>query len=228
MKQIAFIAYVLYTTSLSAQVLSLDDEIERVNSILLDSLTLEEIVDRAMRKAPYLKASEIELKKKEVNLKIVRKSWLRDLRFGINFFDVTTSAGENQQTITSTTIFPNMGMSLSMSPETFVNRRNNVKTAKLEYQMFSQLYQNEKLSFKMDIVNKYYSYLETLKIQKILEKEHENGIQQLMIVEERFKQGELRVESLLDAQKGLRDLEQQLIKNKTSLLKSRSELNACL
>ncbi len=224
MKKILSTSYAFLFSFICLSQITVDQEIERVNNLLLDSITLEEIIDRAFENSPFLKSAAIEVERRALDIKKEKRSWLRELRFGFNFLDVSTSVNEQQQNVTTTSVLPNFGVSLTMSPETFVNRKTNIKDAKLNYQRFKRSLENERQNLKIQLITKYYNYLESLELHKIIEKSKENSIQQLLVIEERFKKGEIRIDAVLVAQKGLSDIEQALIKNFNRIKKLKKEL----
>ena len=116
-----------------------------------------------------------------------KRKWLSSLRFGVNFFNVNTTIDENNNSVTSAGLLPNLGLTIGIDPEKIINRKSYVREAQYDVKRAENRIETTKREIKGLIIDLYYKYLEALKIVEIRQNSYETQLQQVTLLEEKFK-----------------------------------------
>ena len=201
-----------YTTS--AQ--DVKEEIANIESILNNEVIIDSLVAVAIRESYLLKSYDAERLQQEENVLQEKRKWLSSLRFGVNFFNVNTTIDENNNSVTSAGLLPNLGLTIGIDPEKIINRKSYVREAQYDVKRAENRIETTKREIKGLIIDLYYKYLEALKIVEIRQNSYETQLQQVTLLEEKFKNGQSRLDELLNVQSALNLSEESVMKARLS------------
>ena len=204
------------------------EEILRVAHILKDQSILDSLVDQVIAHSEVLKAFDSDKALYEEELLQKKRNWISSFRFGVNLFSVNTVASSDNTSVTTTGVLPNLGITLSVDPEKFVNRRSSMRQARIKYERAHHQQQAQKQTLKVYFMNQYYEYLELL--EAVLMKKHiqETREQQYLTSEVAFKSGNIRYEQLMIVQNQFQLAELDVMKTYIQSLRKRSEIEIIL
>lgn len=202
-------------------------EILRVAHILQEPHILDSLVDKAVENSPTLKAFTHDQALYQEEYLQKKRNWISSFRIGVNIFSVNTVATE-EQSVTTTGVLPNLGVTLSIDPEKFVNRKSYMRQAHQKYLRSVQQQGAQRQTLKVYIMNQYYEYLELL--EGTLMKKHilETRQQQYLTSEVSFKNGNIQYDQLMIIQNGMQLAEQDVMKSHIQSLKKRNEIEIIL
>ncbi len=107
------------------------EEKHLVEVLLEDTAALDTLVDKMIRHAYVLKASEAELAQKHEIIAQEKRSWLSTFIMGVSLYNQSTAYDErNGSSVTTAGVLPSLGVSLSINPEKLVNVPSNIRIAR--------------------------------------------------------------------------------------------------
>ncbi len=206
---------------------STQQEIFRVVHILQDPDILDSLVAKAVGNSPTLRGFEHDQALYEEEYLQQQRNWVSSFRLGLNIFSMSTVASEDQS-VTTTGVLPNIGVTLSIDPEKFINRKSYMRQARQKYMRSVQQQAAQQQTLKVYIMNQYFEYLELL--EGTLMKQHilETRQQQYLTAEVAFKNGNIEYDNLMIIQNGMQLAEQDVMKAHIQSLKKRSEIEIIL
>ena len=123
---------------------------------------------------------------------------------------------ENNNSVTSAGLLPNLGLTIGIDPEKIINRKSYVREAQYDVKRAENRIETTKREIKGLIIDLYYKYLEALKIVEIRQNSYETQLQQVTLLEEKFKNGQSRLDELLNVQSALNLSEESVMKARLS------------
>lgn len=223
---------VLIHFSLNAQDLKNESdyqkEIWRVTHILKNPIILDSLVQRVHEHSGLLKSFDEEMGMYDEEIAQKRRNWVSSFRVGLNIISANTYAGYNNESVTDVGVLPNLGVTLSIDPEKFVNRKSYVRQATNKRQRSYHLQQEHKQRLKKEILGLYYDYL--MMLEGIVLKEHTLNTrkQHLDVLEVAFRGGAATYDQLLVVQNQYNLWEAEYSKSRIQALKKRSEIEVML
>ena len=205
---------------------STQKEILRVAHILQEPHILDSLVDKAVENSPTLKAFTHD--QASIKRNIFKEEKLgSSFRIGVNIFSVNTVATQ-EQSVTTTGVLPNLGVTLAIDPEKFVNRKSYMRQAHQKYLRSVQQQGAQRQTLKVYIMNQYYEYLELLEGTLIKKHILETRQQQYLTAEVSFKNGNTQYDQLMIIQNGVQLAEQDVLKSHIQSVKKRNEIEIIL
>jgi outer membrane protein TolC len=203
-------------------------EIWRVTHIIKDPAILDSLVQRVHEHSGLLKAFDEEMEIYDEEIAQKKRNWISSFRVGLNILSANTYAGNNNESITDVGVLPNLGVTLSIDPEKFVNRNSYVRQATNKKQRSYHLQQDHKQRLKQEILGLYYDYL--MMLEGIVLKEHTLNTrrQHLDVLEIEFRGGTATYDELLVVQNQYNLWESEYSKSRIQALKKRSEIEVML
>jgi outer membrane protein TolC len=199
-------------------------EIQAIELLLLNETALDSLTNLALDNSYYIHGFEAELGQQYENVREEKNKWYSTFRLGINFFSLSTSVNNQDQSVTRAGVLPNLGVSLSIDPEKFINRGSYIRKAQLNVtRAESQVHHQQKM-LRKEIIGLYYQYLEALGIILLREEAKQYHQQQVTLLEERFKKGEGRLEDLLNNQGALALASEALLRAQLAVRKIKQEI----
>ncbi len=218
--------------SLSAQELENESdyqqEIWRVTHIIKNPIILDSLVHRVHEQSGLLKSFDEEILMYDEEILQKKRNWVSSFRVGLNLISADTYAGYNNESITDVGVLPNLGVTLSIDPEKFVNRKSYVRQATNKRQRTYHIQQDHKQRLKKEILGLYYDYL--MMLEGIVLKEHTLNTrkQHLNVLEVEFRGGIATYDELLVVQNQYNLWEAEYSKSRIQALKKRSEIEVML
>lgn len=202
-------------------------EIQRITHILNHPDVLDSLVKKAVGHSPTLKAFDHDMALYEEEYLQKKRNWISSFRMGLNVFSTNTVAYENQS-VTTTGVLQNFGVTLTIDPEKFVNRKSYMRQATQKLQRSSQQQKSQELTLKVYITNQYFDYLELL--ESILMKQQilETREQHYLTSEVAFKNGNIEYNNLMIVQNSVQLAQQDLIKAQIQSQKKLNEIEIIL
>ena len=192
------------------------EEIENIESILNNEVIIDSLVNVSIRESYLLKSYHAEKLQHEENVIQEKRKWLSSLRFGVNFFNVNTTLDENNNSVTTAGLLPNLGLTIGIDPEKIINRKSYVREAQYDVTRAENRIETTKREIKGLIIDLYYKYLEALKIVEIRQNSYETQLQQVTLLEEMFRNGQSKLDELLNVQSALNLSEESVMKARLS------------
>jgi outer membrane protein TolC len=205
-----------------------ESEIEYVKRILTDQEVLDSLIVQAIESSNILKSYEAEIHQNSENVKQQKRKWISSFRVGLNLYSSATTLDENNNSVTTQGILPNTGLTLSIDPEKFVNRRSYIRYAEHEKERAQQRYLDQKKQVEAWIVNQYYQYLNSLESIVIRTGMLDVRRQNYVLIETEFKQGKIDYSTLMVAQNNVYLAEEALIQVQIDARKKKREIDVFL
>lgn len=203
------------------------EEILRVTYILRDPRILDSLATKAIGNSATLAAFDHDQAIYSEEYLQKKRNWISSFRIGVNVFSVNT-VPYGDQSVTTTGVLPNVGVTLSIDPEKFVNRKSYMRQAQEKYQRSVQQQRSQEQTLKVYISNQYYDYLELLECTLMKKHILETRQQQYLTSEVAFKNGNAEYENLMIIQNGVQLAQQDVMKSYIQALKKRSEIEIML
>ena len=203
-------------------------EIWRVTNIINNHSILDSLVARVHEHSNLLMAFDQEIGMYEEEIIQKKRNWITSFRVGLNIFSAETYSGNNNESITNVGILPNLGVSLSIDPENFVNRKSYVRQATNKQQRSYHLQQDHKQRLKKEILGLYYDYLLMLEGLVLKEQTLNTRKQHLDYMEIEFRGGTVSYDQLLSVQNQYNLWITEFSKSRIQALKKRSEIEVML
>ncbi len=200
-------------------------QIESIELLLANENALDSLVDLAIQNSYYIHGFMAELGQQYENVREEKNKWYSTFRLGINFFSLSTTLNNQDQSVTRAGLLPNLGFTLSIDPEKFINRGSYVRKAELNITRAESQVNHQRKMLRKEIISLYYQYLEALGIIELREESKQNQKQQCILIEERFKNGEGKMEDLLNMQGALALASEALLRAQLASKKIKQELN---
>ncbi len=199
-------------------------EIEIVEVLLSTEAAIDSLVDLALLNSYYLKSFDAELAQQYENVKQEKNKWLSTFRMGINFFSLNTSVDGQNQSVTTAGLLPNLGITLGIDPEKFINRRSYIREAEYNIVRAENSLKNQRKAVRTQVVDIFYAYLEALGIAQLRESANQTQSEQVTLVTERFRKGEADMEEVLLTQNGMNLTQEAVLKAELSVRKIRRQI----
>ncbi len=220
------ILLVLFASSRGvAQDLALPDNRQSIEILLSNESAIDSLVNLAITNSYAINGYKAELLQQHENVRQERTRWLSTFRLGINFFSMTTSVNSLDQSITRVGVLPNLGFNLTVDPEKFINRSSYIREAQQNVVRAESQVRNQRKMLRTEIIGLFYTYLESLGILELRTSASQNMAEQCLLIEEKFKKGEGRMEDLLNTQNALVLAKESLLKAQLNVRKLRKEIN---
>lgn len=208
-----------------AQDLALPDNRQSIEILLSNESAIDSLVNLAITNSYAINGYKAELLQQHENVRQERTRWLSTFRLGINFFSMTTSVNSLDQSITRVGVLPNLGFNLTVDPEKFINRSSYIREAQQNVVRAESQVRNQRKMLRTEIIGLFYTYLESLGILELRTSASQNMAEQCLLIEEKFKKGEGRMEDLLNTQNALVLARESLLKAQLNVRKLRKEIN---
>lgn len=208
-----------------AQDIALPDTRQSIEILLSNESAIDSLVNLAITNSYAINGYKAELLQQHENVRQERTRWLSTFRLGINFFSMTTSVNSLDQSITRVGVLPNLGFNLTVDPEKFINRSSYIREAQQNVVRAESQVSNQRKMLRTEIVGLFYTYLESLGILELRTSASQNMAEQCLLIEEKFKKGEGRMEDLLNSQNALVLARESLLKAQLNVRKLRKEIN---
>lgn len=224
MRNIIFLALLLAFRGF-AQESVLPDDRQSIEILLSNESAIDSLVGLAIANSYAINGYKAEVLQQHENVRQERTRWLSTFRLGINFFSMTTSVNSLDQSITRVGVLPNLGFNLTVDPEKFINRSSYIREAQQNVVRAESQVSNQRKMLRREIVGLFYTYLESLGILELRMSASQNMAEQCLLIEEKFKKGEGRMEDLLNSQNGLVLARESLLKAQLNVRRIRREIN---
>lgn len=210
--------------SIAQEQIDIDREIELVEVLLANEEAIDSLVDLALRNSYYLKSFDAELAQQYENVKQEKNKWLSTFRMGINFFSLNTSVDGANQSVTTAGLLPNLGVTLGIDPEKFINRRSYIREAEYNIVRAENSLKNQRKEVRIQVVDIFYTYLEALGVAQLRVAANQTQSEQVTLVTERFRKGEAGMEEVLLTQNGLNITQEAVLKAELTVRKIRRQI----
>ncbi|HQQ95795.1 MAG TPA: TolC family protein [Cyclobacteriaceae bacterium] len=224
MRKIIILVLIVSTKGV-AQDLALPDNRQSIEILLSNESAIDSLVNLAITNSYAINGYKAELLQQHENVRQERTRWLSTFRLGINFFSMTTSVNSLDQSITRVGVLPNLGFNLTVDPEKFINRSSYIREAQQNVVRAENQVSNQRKMLRTEIVGLFYTYLESLGILELRTSASQNMAEQCLLIEEKFKKGEGRMEDLLNSQNALVLARESLLKAQLNVRRLRKEIN---
>ncbi|WOK04285.1 TolC family protein [Imperialibacter roseus] len=225
MRLFIFICLLSPMTVFARQEIDVAKEIELVEVLLSNEAAIDSLVELALVNSYYLKSFDSELAQQYENVKQEKNKWLSTFRMGINFFSLNTSLDGQNQSVTTAGLLPNLGITLGIDPEKFINRRSYIREAEYNIVRAENSLKNQRKAVRTQVVDIFYTYLEALGIAQLRISANQTQSEQVTLVTERFRKGEAGMEEVLLTQNGMNLTQEAVLKAELSVRKIRRQIS---
>jgi outer membrane protein TolC len=150
----------------------------------------------AIEKSALLKGQIAEIAVKQEGVNREYRGWLSSFKMGIQFLNVSQ---DFEQNITKVGVLPSLGVSIQVDFERLFNTSSNIRSAKLEKVKAEQTYLLQQQSVELQIQELIADLELGIQQAQIRYQTYFTIVDQLTLVEERFKRGEIELNSYLNA-----------------------------
>ena len=205
-----------------------EQEILTVTKVLYSEEILDSLVEEMVNNSNLLHAIDQEVQMFDEEILQKKRSWVSSFRLGVNLFSANTTLDQENQSLTTYGVLPNVGLNLTIDPEKLVNRKSYVRqsTNKREYHYY--MLEDSKRTLKKDILNHYFDYLALLESVNIRHHALEGRKQQRAYVEGSFRNGESTYNQLLIAENQVHLATEALMKASLDAMKKKSEISVLI
>ncbi len=211
-----------------AQESALPDDRQSIEILLSNESAIDSLVNLAIANSYSIHGYKAELIQQHENVRQEKARWLSTFRLGINFFSMTTAVNNQDQSVTRVGVLPNLGFNLMLDPEKFINRASYIREAQQNVIRAESQVSHQRKMLRTEIIGLFYTYLESLGILELRASASQNMAEQCLLLEEKFKKGEGRLEDLLNSQNGLVLAKESLLKAQLSSRKIRREIQVLI
>ena len=168
-------------------------ELEAIQALLLDVTNIDSIVEKALENSHTLQLDEARVKQQQYTVKQERNSWSKSFRFGVNFFNISTvpSTVDGNTSVTQASVLSNIGLTLGINPEDFINRKSRIRVAEQELKVRQLDLQRDRRQLESYVVGKFLEYQQALEIFIIRENNMMISEENKIVAEEHFRQGRI-------------------------------------
>ncbi|MCE2895758.1 MAG: TolC family protein [Flammeovirgaceae bacterium] len=223
MRLLIFFLFPLVGFAQQTNPVSISAERQRIETILSNESALDSLTENAIKNSYFLKSFEGELVQQYENVIQEKNKWLSTFRLGINFFSVTTT-NINNESVTTAGVLPNIGFTLGLDPEKFINRRSYIREAKQNIVRAENQVKHQRRQVRDEILRLFYQYLETLGILDLRQEANQAQQEHCQVIEEKFKKGEARMEEILLNQSALVLTQESLMKAQIAARKLQQQI----
>lgn len=201
-------------------------ELETIQALLLDVTNIDSIVEKALANSYTLQLDEARVKQQQYSIKQERNSWSRSFRFGVNFFNISTvpSANDGNVSVTQASVLSNIGLTLGVNPEDFINRKSRIRVAEQELEVRKLDLHRDRRDIESFVIGKFLEYQQALEVFIIRENNLMISEENKLVADEQFRQGRI---STLEYNKLLGDLmlkQEALVRAETIVMKLKKEI----
>lgn len=182
------IALTLVLLAAGASAQNYQAEVLRVSHIIHNNAILDSLANLALENSGVLKALDEEMSMYAEEVLQKKRQWVSSFRFGVNLFSASTVANNNES-ITTLGVLPNVGLSLTIDPENLVNRSSYVRQSQHKLERSKYLRTDHITRVKREIVNHYYDYLTLLEAILLEENTLNTRKQHLYTMQVAFQNG---------------------------------------
>ena len=202
------------------------EELEGIQALLLNEVDLDILVDNAFTNSHQLKMDEALVRQQHEVLRQEKRSWIRSFRMGVNFFNVTTSAGglDSEKSITQASVLSNVGLTIGLNPEDLLSRKSRIRVAEEELRIKEIDLQRDRRDVKAWVINRFLKYQEALEIYIIRENALMMAEENKHIADEKYRQGRMKTESYNQILGDLMLKKESLIMAETNVMQLKREI----
>ena len=224
--KILILSLLLSTSQQDSSFINAQQELAGIKALLLDINHIDTIIEKALANSYTLKLDEARIKQQHHAIKQERKSWSRSFRFGVNFFNISTnpSPADGNVSVTQASVLSNVGLTLGINPEDFINRKSRIRVAEQELEVRSMDFHRDRRQLEAFVIGKFLDYQQALEIFIIRENNLMISEENKLVADEQFRQGRI---SSQDYNKMLGDLmlkQEALVRAETSVMKLKKEI----
>lgn len=201
-------------------------ELATIQALLLDVTNIDSIVAQALDNSYTLQLNEARVKQQQFAIRQERNSWSKSFRFGVNFFNVSTvpSPSDGNVSVTQASVLSNVGLTLGINPEDFINRKSRIRVAEQELNIRKIDLQRDRRNIESYIIGKFLEYQQALEIFIIRENNLMISEENKLVADEQFRQGRITTQ---EYNKMLGDLmlkQEALVRAETTVMKLKREI----
>lgn len=215
--------------SFSAQdstVLNPTQELAGIKALLLNIHSIDSIVERALAHSYTLKLDRARIRQQQYAIKQERNSWSRSFRFGVNFFNISTtpSPSDGSVSVTQASVLSNIGLTLGINPEDFINRKSRIKVAEQELEVRSMDLRRDRRELEAFVIGKFLEYQQALEIYIVRENNLMISEENKLVADEQFRQGRISTHAYNKMLGDLMLKQEALIRAETAVMKLKREI----
>ncbi|WP_425390681.1 glycosyltransferase [Ekhidna sp.] len=207
---------------------SIDREVFKISKLLNNPETIDSLVNRVYANSGLIRSLDHEVSMYEEEMLQKSRNWVSAFRLGVNVFSTNTTLGTENQSVTTTSLLPNLGLTLSVDPATFVNRKSEIRLSTSKRNRVSSLQDDHRQRLKIEIIKLYYEYLSVLESLAIKQNTLDTRKQHALVMEVEFKNGTTTYDQLLVVQNQVHLMEEDIVKARIEALKKKSEIEVLL
>ena len=160
------------------------------------SFSKDSLVSLAIQHSSLLKAQLEEIKDKQEVINREKMGWLSSFKMGIQFLNISQDYNAD---VTRVGVLPSLGLSIQIDFERLFTTPSNIRSATFQKNKIKQSYQVELQTLALQIQELVFDIDLALKQSEIRYKTFFTIADQLTLIEERFKRGEIEMSVYLDA-----------------------------
>ena len=207
---------------------SIDREVFKISKLLNSPETIDSLVNRVYANSGLIRSLDHEVLMYEEEMLQKSRNWVSAFRFGVNIFSTNTTLGTENESITTTSVLPNLGLTLTVDPENFVNRKSEIRLSTSKRNRVSSLQDDHRQRLKIEIIKLYYEYLALLESLAIKQNTLDTRQQHALVMEVNFKNGIATYDQLLVVQNQVHLMEEDIVKARIEALKKESEIEVLI
>jgi outer membrane protein TolC len=184
-------------------------------------LSADSLIEQAFKKSAILKVQLNEVADKQEVINREKLGWLSSFKMGVQFLSV--SQDYNAQT-TTVGVLPSLGISLQIDFERLFTTPSNIRSAKLQKSNAKLAFESESEAIAIKIQELLFDMELAIKQSEIRYQTFFTIADQLTIIEERFKRGEIEMSVYLNALNAIDDAKESYLIVYYDVLKKKASL----
>jgi len=190
-----------------------------------ENYVIDSLVEVAFENSYFLQTLHEERAIRKTKVWQKKNSWLSSLRFGVQLFSLTNDV---QNEVSNTGLLPSVGVNLQISPDKILTLPSRVKMAKSDVRRAENDILRQRKILRTWVEQKYLDYLQALEVVKLRKERLQAQLEMAILIKEKFKIGEAKLDEVIKIQGGIEQMEEGLIRSQFAIEKIYRELNVMI
>ncbi len=194
--------------------------------LVSEKAELDSLIDLALTNSHVIKNINEKIKQQEQQLYIEKLSWISGIDVGLQFFSLEQQVGQdNEQTIYSGNVLPQVGGSLRLSLHKLATTPQRIKIAREEVKRTEENKLGTMNDIEQWVTLKYYEYVQAKRQAALAKNLLVSQEQSFELIREKFERNEAKLEDFLKVQNALQLTKETIIKHELNIEKFKAELS---
>ncbi len=183
---------------------------------------IDSLIQQALRQSAILKVQLNEVADKQEVINREKMGWLSSFKMGVQFLSISQDYSAQTTTVG---VLPSLGISLQIDFERLFTTPSNIRSAKLQKSNAKLAYESESQTIAIKIQELLFDMELAIKQSEIRYQTFFTIADQLTLIEERFKRGELEISVYLNALNSINDAKESYLMVYYDVMKKKASLD---